>query len=103
MSPGDGQGVIRPDFRLSGLGLGGRTTLGAASVCVADEIGKICSKTSPGFVAPQSRPVKDPASAFKHDRDPIRTSVTAAQHSAWTCTTPMPVPAHPNYAICIPT
>ena len=46
------------------------TMRGAASGCVADEIGKICSKTSRSFVALQSRPVKDPATAFSHNQDP---------------------------------
>jgi hypothetical protein len=47
------------------------TMLWAASVCVADEIGKICSKSSPSFVALQTRPVKDPVSALSHDQDPM--------------------------------
>jgi hypothetical protein len=44
--------------------------LGVASACVADEIGKICSQTSPNVVALQPRSVKDPASAFSHNQDP---------------------------------
>jgi len=40
-----------------------------ASVCVADEIGKICSKTSRSYAALQSRPVNDPAAAFSHNQD----------------------------------
>src|SRR5262249_53195654 len=47
--------------------------LGAASIFVADEIGKICSETSSSFVALRPRPVKDPAFAFSHDQDPQQT------------------------------
>ena len=41
-----------------------------ASGCVKDEIGKICSQTSRSAVALQSRPVKEPVSAFSHNQDP---------------------------------
>ena len=57
---------MRPGFAFL-AGPRGRTMLGAASGCVGDEIGKIFSQTSRSSVALQSRPVKDPASAFSHN------------------------------------
>ena len=74
-------GVTRPDFRGSGRGWSA-TLRGAASGCVADESEKYCSQTSQSFAARQSRPVKDPASAFSHGQDPLRTFCTTDRRSS---------------------
>src|SRR5262249_55613167 len=64
------------------VAIDGSMMLGAASICVADEIGKICSETSSSFVALRPRPVKDPAFAFSHDQDPKPTLRTSARCDA---------------------
>src|SRR5262245_66691267 len=51
-----------------------------ASGCVKDEIGKICSQNSRSYAALQSRPVKDPASAFSHNQDPEQNRLSALRH-----------------------
>jgi hypothetical protein len=56
--------VTRPDCRVSGRASIAHNARGGASVCVADEIGKIWPQTSPSLVALQLRSVKTLLSRF---------------------------------------
>ena len=73
-------------------GPGALTMLWAALVRIADENGKICSKTSRSFVALQSKPVKNPVSAFLRNQDPEQTTDTRQQQSCLGLWPPARVP-----------